>query len=134
MAEQLANDDEVLFRQVHPTFMQDGQPSSQPFMPTDKDNNLLSVDRSSLTTAEASYLIFTGDGNQSIGVYGINVGEFKEHALPCVSDPIMASENKLANPAHAYADYSQYGTNKQKTLAKRLKLRAIARGKLYSPT
>jgi hypothetical protein len=131
MADRLIDESEILFRQIHPSFVEDGQVSSQPFRPTDKDNNKLSVDRSAITDAEKAFVLYTGNGHSSCAVYGLSVGEFKEHELPCVSDPLDAMDGRLANPAHAYADYSQHGANKQKTLAKRLKIKALARGRLH---
>lgn len=47
--------EELLFRQVHPSFVRDGRPSRQAFGPTRKDNGELSVSRESLTTPEAAY-------------------------------------------------------------------------------
>lgn len=129
--DKLSDADEVLFRQIHPSFMEDGEPSSQPFMPTPKDQNQLSVDRGSITTAKASHDLFLSAGLISAAVYGVTVGEFEEHAIACAADPIVATEEVSANPAHAYADYSPHATNKQKTLAKRIKQRALARGQLH---
>lgn len=131
MSKNLDDSDEVLFRQVHPSFIDGGQPSSQTFTPTPKDEGKLSVDRSSLTSAAASHALFVGDGNTSDAVYGVSVGEFGAEALTCVSDPLQASATQSANIAHAYADYTPHSSNAQKTKAKRLKIKAIARGKLH---
>ena len=131
MSDALQDKDEVLFRQIHPKFYDNGEPSSQPFRPTDKDGNKLSVDRSHLTSAQASYELFVGNGYESDAVYGLSVGEFDEENLPCISDPLQSNEQIQANPAHAYADYSAHGTNKQKNIAKRLKKKAIDRGILH---
>ena len=77
MSVQLTDQDEILFRQIHPNFVEeDGQPSSQPFQPTEKDAGQLSVDRSSLTTAAAAFALFTSDGHASVAVYGLSVAEF----------------------------------------------------------
>jgi hypothetical protein len=132
MDDKLSDGGEVLFRQIHPTFYQNGEPSSQPFMPTPKDQNKLSVDRSALTTAATAHALFTANGHESVAVYGISVGEFGSEALECASDPLDATEDQQANPAHAIADYSPHGGSKQKTIAKRLKIKALARGCLHS--
>lgn len=129
----LEDSDEVLFRQVNPSFYDNGEPSSQPFMPTSKDDNKLSVDRSSLTDAERSYQLFVANGFRSSAVYGLTVGEFSAESLPSVSDPVVASAGLAANPAHAYVDFSAYGAQEQKRKAKRLKILAIRRGCLYQP-
>ena len=131
MGDPLSEDAEVLFRQVHPSFIQNDQPSSQPFAPTPKDDNKLSVDRSALTTPAASYALHTGAGHASAAVYGVSVGEFQAEALPCISDPLEAADGEPANVAHAYADYSGHGISQQKLKAKRLKLKAVARGQLH---
>jgi hypothetical protein len=123
MADQLKNEAEVLFRQVHPSFIYGDEPSSQPFQPTPKDDDRLSVDRSSLTTAADAYFLYTSTGRESAAVYGLE--------LPCISDPLEATEREPANPAHAYADYSAHGVSQQKNKAKRLKQKALARGRLH---
>ena len=127
----LTDDDEVLFRQMHPSFVQAGEPSSQPFAPTPKDDNKLSVDREALTTAAASHALFTGNGHASAAVYGVSVGEFVGEALPCRSDPLAATATQAENPAHAYADYAAHVPAQQKNRAKRLKRYALARGQLH---
>ena len=129
--EPLIDADEVLFRQIHPSFLDNGKPSSQPFLPTTKDQDKLSVDRSSLTDAASSYALFTGAGHLSASVYGLTVGEFRVEALACLSDPLAAVGAEPANPAHAYADYSGHSLSQQKAKAKRLKQTALARGCLY---
>lgn len=119
---------ELLFRQIHPNFIQNGQIGSPAFCPTPKDDNKLSVDRSSMTTPQASRQLFVSNGGKSQGVYALSVEEFQQENLTCQADPIEAEDNKLANPAHAIADYSAHSQKEQKNKAKRLKLKAMARG------
>lgn len=131
MVDQLTDDAEVLFRQVHPSFIQGSEPSSQPFLPTPKDDDKLSVDRASLTTPPEAHALFTSNGRRSAAVYGLSAGEFGAERLPCFFDPLEATVEDPANPAHAYADYSAHGTAQQKNKAKRLKQKALARGRLH---
>ena len=131
MPEELNDNDEVLFRQIHPSFMDGDRPSSQPFSPTAKDEGKLSVDRSSKTTAESSYWLYTRNGYESAAVYGLTVGEFSEQDVPCFDDPLPGDEHTLPNPAHAYGDYNGHSASRRKNLAKRLKRKALDRGKLY---
>lgn len=49
---------EVLLRQVHPSYIENGDLSSQPFRPTPKDANKLSLYRSSICSAEESFIHF----------------------------------------------------------------------------
>ncbi len=72
----LNDEDEILFRQIHPTFFEDGHVSSSPFVPTKKDEGKLSVDRSSLTTASGAFHLYTSNGRQSAAVLGVTVIEF----------------------------------------------------------
>ena len=127
----LCNDDEVLFRQIHPIFFENGHLSSSPFVATMKDDGKLSVDRSAITTAKDAFVLYTGNGFKSCGVVGLAIGEFRAEDLLCLSDPIDATDTLAANPAHAYADYAHYTSNQIKNKAKRLKQRAISRGVLY---
>lgn len=129
----LDDSEEVLFRQIHPNFYDNNHPGSVQFAPSAKDNNKLSVDRSSLTSAEASHALFTGNGFESIAVYGVSVGEFSTEGLPSYPDPLKAEGALAANPAHAYADFSAFSTSQGKKIAKRLRNNAVKRGRLHSP-
>ena len=130
--ERLTDGDEVLFRQIHPSFLQRGEPSSAPFSPTLKDGNKLSVDRSSITTATLSHELYKTNGHYSVAVYGVTVGKFEDEKIDCCSDPLEATDVQKANPAHAFADYSSHSANQQKIKAKRLKRKALARGCLHT--
>lgn len=132
MGEKLINNSEVLFRQVHPSFLEkNGEPSSQPFKPSEKDANLMSVDRSTITTAAASYALYTSNGFSSVAVYGLSVGEFEVEKISCTSNPVDKTSTQAANPAHALANYENFRTSSQKNIAKRLKRVALNRGKLH---
>lgn len=131
MGVELTDETEVLFRQIHPDLMQDGEPASSSFRPKESDKNKLSVDRGALTTAAAAFDLFTSNGYTSVAVYGVSIAEFTMCAIPCEADPLPATEEKKANPAHALANFEEFGGSKQKTLAKRIKQAAIARGILH---
>ena len=86
----------------------------------------MSLDRSSLTTAEQSHKRFIENGNDSVAVFSLTVEEFRQHDILCMSDPIED------NPAHAYADFREYPSeNKKRKVGKRLKRLAMARGQCY---
>jgi len=131
MANNLSDQDEVLFRQIHPDSLQDGEPASDRFRPSERDANKLSTDRSSLTTAADAHALFTSTGKKSAAVFGLTVGEFLTESIPCVEDPVKDAPEFPDNPAHALADYSAHERNKQKVIAKRLKRLALARGCLH---
>lgn len=123
--------EEVLFRQIHPNWIDDGVPASIGFVPSEKDQDKLSVDRSSITDAESSHALYTSQGYKSDAVYGVAVGEFEEQGINCFSDPIKGNDNTIENLAHAYADYSAHTPSQQKKRAQLIKRKALARGQLY---
>ena len=127
----LDDSEEVLLRQIHPNFYDNSYPGSGQFAPTAKDDNKLSVDRSSLITAAASHALFTGNGFASAAVSGVSVAEFGAEDLPCHPDPLTAEGTRAANPAHAYADFSAFSTSQSKKIAKRLRNDAVKRGRLH---
>lgn len=131
MGEKLTDQAEVLFRQIHPDLMQDGEPASSSFRPKDADKDMLSVDRSALTTASDAHALYTNNGHRSAAVYGLTVAEFEGFGISCEDDPLEETEESTANPAHALASFAGYGRSKQKTLGKRLKKFAVARGCLH---
>lgn len=131
MGNLLVNQREVLFRQIHPNFMQNGEPASDRFRPQPNDEGMMSLDREALTTAAASYALYTSNGRQSAAVYGVAIGEFDTEVVPCQEDPLAATGTAPANPAHALADYTRHDYKAQKNISKRLKRKAVARGQLH---
>jgi hypothetical protein len=131
MDDKLTDAAEIVFRQIHPNCMHEGEPSSDRFRPSEKDANKLSVDRSALVTAEQAHTLYTRNGNASAAVFGLSVAEFAADEVGCYGDPIKATETLAANPAHALADYSAHTPKQQKLIAKKLKRAAVARGQLH---
>ena len=127
----LDDQDEVLFRQIHPNFYDNSYPGSVQFAPSAKDEGQLSVDRGSLTTPAASHALYTGNGYASAAIYGVSVGEFGAENLPCHPDPLAATARQTANPAHAYADFTGVNSSQSRKIAKRLRNVAVARGRLH---
>lgn len=127
----LSDDDEIMLRQIHPSWLDGDAPSSIAFSPSPKDAAKLSVDRQSMATPQESYDLFKANGNSTCSVYGISIGEFREEKIICTAAPTSAEDGKLPNPAHALADYSGIGTSQRKLCAKRLKQKALNRGRLH---
>lgn len=130
-AAKLTDNAEVLLRQIHPNFLHDGEPSSDRFRPSERDANMLSVDRGSMTHAADAHTIYTSTGALSAAVFGVSVGEFAGEAVPCVSDAIEATDTTPANPAHALADFNEHSVGRQKLISKKLKRAAVSRGQLH---
>jgi hypothetical protein len=127
----LTNNEELLYGQIHPNLLDGDVPASTNFCPKASDNSELSLDRSSITSAAAAFELFNSNGYSSAAVYALTVSEFGEEQIPCREDGIVATATTKANPAHAIADYSSHTNNQQKKTAKRLKRKAVARGKLH---
>ena len=134
MGNELTDGAEVLFRHIHPNFMEDGEPSSDRFRPSEKDENLLSVDRSALVTAADAHAFYVGNGRAAVAVFGISVAEFNSEDISCSEDPTPATDTKKANPAHALANYAKHSAKSQKNIAKKLKRLALERGQLHPAT
>lgn len=121
------DEDEVQFRQVNPSWMEEDSPSRQAFIPTRKDDGKLSLDRSASTTAKQAYDDFRSLGLNSDGVFGITPRECAEDPNPieCFESPL---EN---NPHHSHADFNGLTKSQKKAKSQELRRKAIARGKLH---
>lgn len=117
---------EVLWRQVHPSFVHDGEISSQAFRPTPKDAGKLSVRRQAFG-AERAYHDHLRLGYLTAGTWGVGVGEVEEAAARTVDDSALPDRPE----SHAYVDYRHLSRRQVETAAKRLKSAAGARGKAY---
>lgn len=130
--EELEDAEELLFRQVHPSFVRDGRVGSQAFRPTPKDQRLLSVARASLTSAEAAYELHTGCNQlASAGTWAITVGECAEQGLAVRPDAVQ--EEPCPDPAHAVIDFTSLSNSKVEAHGVRLARRANDRARLHPP-
>ncbi len=137
---EITNKDELLLRQVSPRVLtSEAEPSSSAFMPREVDGGLLSVDRGSKTSPEAAFALFTtprpnGFGADSAGVWAVSVAELHQPmtaALRALEDPLGATIEAPANPAHALIDFTPYNKSQQKKIAQRLKALALVRGRMH---
>jgi hypothetical protein len=119
---QLTDPEEQLLRQVHPSWIQAGRPTSQAFKPTPKDEGLLSVSRGAKTTAAAAFELHTnGKGCQSIGVWGLTVANCSDLKLNVHEDPL---QEPVPDPAHSVIDFR--GLTDKDVKAKSQLLKAVA--------
>lgn len=121
-------DDELLHRQVHPSFLAAGRPSSGAFAPTTKDEGKLSVDRNTVASARDSFEAFTGAGFVSAGVWSVMAGECGEVGLGVEHDPV---KEPYENPAHSFVDFRLLSRSQQRSKAQLLARAAAARGCQY---
>ena len=131
---QLTVGEEVLYRQIHPAFYDDGQLLSPAFKPSSDDEGMMSVDRSSLTSAQAAHEHYTVHNKRSSScVCGVSVEEFAADAILCHGDPIAETDALKGNPAHGLANYTTIEEKKWKNVAKKLKNLAKKRGICFTP-
>ena len=116
----------ILLRQVHPDFIPGGQLTSQAFVPSEKDAGRCSVCDGDQITAEESYKHYTETlKRRSDSVWGVTCAEVSEVGLESAPDPLDEF------PSHAVIDFTAHNKSKYRKLAKKLKAKALARGRLY---
>lgn len=119
--------DTLLLRQIHSTWIQSGEATSQAFTPTSKDEGRLSVDDGDQITPEAAWAAFRAQGHESAGVMAVTVAEVHERSLTAVADPTPDT------PEHAIIDFTSVSRAQTKRLAKALSQKANDRGWQYQP-
>ena len=114
--------EELLYRQVHPSWLQAGRPTSQAFRPTPKDSGFLSVSRGAVTNPEAAFLLHTEKkGLSSAGVWSVTVGDCAEAERDVYSDRV---EEPVPDPAHAVVDFRGLAESKAKAISQQLRAKA----------
>ncbi len=119
----LASPDELLHRQVHPTFLRDGRISSQAFKPNSGDDGQLSVSRGSLASAKLAFERYLARKRASCGVWSITLAECATVAAPAYADPLEDDD------AHAVINFAELASKSQwEKAADKLAAYARARG------
>ena len=121
---------DLLYRQVpRGEISTEGNPQSQTFLPTKKDQDNLSMYDGSQLSPEESYQHYTEVLKlQSAGVVGISCAEAEALGIRIQPDP------QPDFPSHTLLDFSNLTTNsKKREAARELKNKAIERGWLYRP-
>ena len=100
------NRDTLLLRQVNPTWMHDGRPTSQAFTPSAKDRKCLSVYDGDMITAQEAWLHYT----QKLGL--ISVGVIAVSCDECAALELLAEPDPAPFPSHVIIDFTGYTTPK----------------------
>ncbi len=118
----------LLHRQVHPSWVQEGEPTSQAFRPTPKDGCELSVYDGAQMSAEDSWIHYTTHNpNGSVAVLSVTREE-------CASAGTTATVDGVPYAEHAYIDFSSLDTSgKIKAASKILRGLAWSRGWQFGP-
>ncbi|SDZ91553.1 hypothetical protein SAMN05660909_00123 [Chitinophaga terrae (ex Kim and Jung 2007)] len=123
--------DILLFRQIHPSFVQNNGVSNQAFVtssafkPTPKDDNKLSVYNSAFFDAKQAFEHYV-KSNKSYGVLAVSVDDCESEELLCIDD-------NHPFEGHASIDYSRHPSNSRKEkIAKRIRDKAMIRKWQYT--
>ncbi|MGH3831392.1 MAG: hypothetical protein ACRDRS_13255 [Pseudonocardiaceae bacterium] len=117
---------EILRRQIHPKFLDRGQPSGQAFRPTMKDAGCLSTRREAMSAKDACEA-HLAEGFASAGTWGVSVSAVNEAGCRAVDDSQVAG----APDHHVYIDFRHQSGKQIERSAKAFKRNAIERGCLY---
>ena len=121
------NDDTLLYRQVHPSWIVDGVATSLTFLPSRRHQYLLSVYDGDKIDPEAAWHHYHSKlGLASAGVLGVSVAECNDLQLPARPDPAPF-------PEHAVINFTGLSNSKRERKADRLKAAANERGWLFCP-
>ena len=118
---------ELLHRNAHPDFIQNGRISSQVFKLKTADKGQLSVQQNSKAIAAIAYARYTARDFESAGVWSVTVAECSELSLKAYDDPLPDDDS------HAVLDLTRFTTSQAHKLADKLAHKARARGCQYSP-
>ncbi len=116
------NDETLLLRQVHPSWIQAGRPSSQVFRPTPKDEDRLSAYHGDLISAQDAWQHYTAQlGLPSAGVLAANVAE-------CQAQHVEVVPDGQPFPEHVSIVFSGLTNSQREKVSKLLRNFAEARG------
>ncbi|HOY80018.1 MAG TPA: hypothetical protein PLN33_19555 [Hyphomonadaceae bacterium] len=122
----LDNPEEVMLRQVHPNFVQEGRPASRAFRPNSDDSGLFSSDRSAIVTPQQAYEAYQHKDRATGGCWGVTIDEYSALNLDSYSDPLVD------NGAHALVDFTPHEERLWRSLSKRIHKAAQDRGCLFT--
>jgi hypothetical protein len=118
-------DDTMVYRQIHPSFVQDGFPTSQAFRPTPKDESKLSVYDGDQIAAEDAWRHYTQQLDlASVGVMGLSISD-------CMAESLAVKADPEPFPEHAVIDFSGLGDKDSRRKSKKLQAKAVRRGWLH---
>jgi hypothetical protein len=115
----MTEDNRKLYRQIHPTWVQDDRPWSKAFSPTPKDNGYLSVYNSEVFTPKEAYEHYTQRGLKSAFVVSLTVQN-------CTGLKLKVIDDNIPFHGHSSIDFNFIETNNQRDkIAGQLKKKAI---------
>lgn len=133
----LTNAEDLLLRQVHPSWLPNGVLTSAAFKPTAKDDKLLSTLHGSVGAEEAHRRWVEQPERTSAGTWGVKVGEIDGNTFTRAADQQQVSLSALDDaeqrdePDHVSIDFRDLSKEQRGQAARKLKDHAIARGCLH---
>lgn len=128
---QLPSGDERYFRQCHPSFVQNDQPSSQFLGDFPRDGGRLSGTRSSVVNATESYLDHTQvAGLKSAGTWAITISEAEAAGSRVVDDSRTPATIPARARGHVYLDMRHFDPAERRAAVSALLIAFKARGQL----
>lgn len=119
------NDETLLQRQIHPSWVQESRATSQAFRPGAQDGGLLSVYDGDLIAPYEAWCHYTGTlKRSSYGVCSVTVAE-------CSAASLSAQSDATTFPEHAVIDFGGRGRSEADRCAKILAKHAHTRGWQY---
>lgn len=129
---ELLDVDEQYFRQCHPSFIEDGLPSTMMFRDFPRDQGKLSGSRSSKTTEDQAYYFHTTSLElESAGTWAVSVEEVQGSGSRVVDDSDSAIGPDPCPPGHSYIDMRPLSKGDRKRLRNRLIIETRRRGRFY---
>ena len=120
------NDDTLLFRQVHPDFIDGGEPTTQAFKGNSNSQDRLSVYDGDKITAEDSWRHYVGSlKKRSAGVVAVTVGECRAAKLN------IRPDSSSEFPEHVLIELGEMTRGERKNVAADLTDIAKKRGWRY---
>ena len=111
----------IVHRQIHPSFVQAGFPTSQAFRPTPKDQSMLSVYDGDMITPDFAWKHYTEElALASVGVMGLKVSE-------CNVESLSVDPDAKPFPEHAVIDFTGLTDKECRAKSKKLQSKAVQR-------
>ncbi|MBL3698997.1 hypothetical protein [Leucobacter luti] len=125
---------EYYFRQCHPSFLDQGIPTTQIFGDFPSDNGRISGNRGKTTDPRSAYKFHTETlDNDSAGVWAVTVGEVEQVESRVVDDtgaPSVRPPDPVP-PGHSYVDMQHLSKQERRRLRKSLRDAAVERRRVY---
>jgi len=126
--QEIATTTDMLWRQIHPAFINSGNVSSAAFRVAKKDVDCLSVSWSQKCDPEEAYRRHTIVRQLvSFGVQAVAIGEVQRADTKAFYDP------EDLDDAHSFVDFRGLSRSRQELLASTLRDAAVRRGWCFKP-